>query len=377
MIDVLIAGGGLVGSAVAIQLGRLGISAELFERGRFPKEKPCGEGLMPAGVAALERLGLNGEKGAPFNGVRYHVGGRVAEGRFPKTLGALSLGRGLRRRDLAHTLFELARHTPNVKVHTGAIVEAPLVESGRVVGLIVNGTSRRGRLVIGADGAQSRLRHTLKLDVPSRHKRVGVCTHFRLAPGKPMPQCVDVYMGPGYELYTTPLPRGEIALSALASAEALHGRLDDQFRRWWNAQPHLAERLDGAEQVGGMLAISPVSGRARRRFLPGFVLLGDAAGFTDPITGGGMTQALLAAELLGQYMARNVRPADNWLATFDRERERLLRDYRRVTALVMWLVQNPAFLLTALEVTRLLPRLFSHFLGVTGGTRRLWSVEFA
>lgn len=55
--DVLIAGGGLVGSAVAIHLGRLGISAELFERGRFPKEKPCGEGLMPAGVAALKHWG--------------------------------------------------------------------------------------------------------------------------------------------------------------------------------------------------------------------------------------------------------------------------------------------------------------------------------
>jgi 2-polyprenyl-6-methoxyphenol hydroxylase-like FAD-dependent oxidoreductase len=115
-----------------------------------------------------------------------------------------------------------------------------------------------------------------------------------------------------------------------------------------------------------MLVISPVSGRARRRFLPGFVLLGDAAGFTDPITGGGMTQALLAAELLGQYVARNARPADNWLAKFDRERERLLRDYRRVTAVVIWLAQNPAFLLTALEVTHLLPRLFSHFLGVAG-----------
>jgi 2-polyprenyl-6-methoxyphenol hydroxylase-like FAD-dependent oxidoreductase len=59
--DVLIAEGGLVGSAVAIQLGRIGISAELIGAWRFPMEKPCGEGLMPAGVAALERLGLNGE----------------------------------------------------------------------------------------------------------------------------------------------------------------------------------------------------------------------------------------------------------------------------------------------------------------------------
>ena len=51
MTDILIAGGGLAGSAVAIQLGRMGLSVELFERGDFPKEKPCGEGLMPAGVA--------------------------------------------------------------------------------------------------------------------------------------------------------------------------------------------------------------------------------------------------------------------------------------------------------------------------------------
>lgn len=195
MTDVLIAGGGLVGSAVAIHLGRLGISAELFERGRFPKEKPCGEGLMPAGVAALKRLGLNGEEGAPFNGVRYHVGERTAEGRFPEARGVLSSGRGLRRRDLDHTLFELARRTPNVKVHIGALVEAPLAERGRVVGLIVYGTSQRARLVIGADGSQSRLRHSLKLDVPSRRKRVGVCTHFRLAEGKAMPHSVDVYLG--------------------------------------------------------------------------------------------------------------------------------------------------------------------------------------
>ena len=111
---------------------------------------------------------------------------------------------------------------------------------------------------------------------------------------------VNVYLGPGYELYATPLPNGELALAGLASTEALDGGLEHQFRRWWSAQPHLAERLEGAEQIGEMLAVSPVSGRARQRFLPGFILLGDAAGFTDPITGGGMTQALLAAELLGQ-----------------------------------------------------------------------------
>jgi len=66
MTHVLIAGGGLTGSALAIQVGRLGLSVELFERAHFPREKPCGEGLMPAGVAAIERLGLNARAGAPF-----------------------------------------------------------------------------------------------------------------------------------------------------------------------------------------------------------------------------------------------------------------------------------------------------------------------
>src|SRR5713101_7712048 len=78
MADVLISGGGVAGSTLAILLGRRGLQVGLFERGRFPKEKPCGEGLMPAGVAVLNRLGV-GEAvgGAPFYGVRYHFGKHV------------------------------------------------------------------------------------------------------------------------------------------------------------------------------------------------------------------------------------------------------------------------------------------------------------
>ena len=376
MTHVLIAGGGLAGSALAIQLGRFGLSVELFERARFPREKPCGEGLMPAGVAAIERLGLNPSAGAPFDGVRYHFRERVAEGRFPAIRGLSCLGRGFRRRELDNTLFELATQTPNVKVHTGALVEAPLVKSGRVVGLIVNGTPRHGDLIVGADGARSRLRHALTLDLPARRKRVGICTHFRLPPDRAVPESVDVYLGCGHELYVTPLPDGVLLVAALASTEALNSPLEDQFRRWCSGQQHLAERLEGAERTGDLLAISPVSGRARQRFLPGFVLLGDAAGFSDPITGGGMTQALLSAELLSHYVARHARAAEHWLAEFDREREALLRDYRRLTALLLWLSEHQASLGMALEAMRWLPRLFSHLLGVVGCTRQVWNAAF-
>ena len=54
--DVLIAGGGIAGASLAVLLGRSGLRVEMFDQRRFPSEKPCGEGIMPAGVRALVAL---------------------------------------------------------------------------------------------------------------------------------------------------------------------------------------------------------------------------------------------------------------------------------------------------------------------------------
>ena len=376
MPDVLIAGGGIAGSALAIQLGRCGVCVELFERGRFPKEKPCGEGLMPAGVAALGRLGLASRiTGAPFHGVRYHFGDEAAEGRFPKIAGLPLAGRGHRRRDLDRALFDEAAQTPNVTAHTGARVERPLVEDGRVTGIVVEGQARRAALVVGADGSQSRLRHALGLNAASRRQRLGARAHFRLAPGVPQQEWVDVFLGDGYEMYVTPLPGQELLVAALAEADAADGRIEDAYRRWCLAQPKLAARLEGAEQVSDLLTYAPLSCRARRGWFPGLVLLGDSAGSTDPITGGGMSQALLAAELLASYVADAGAGNSAWLAAFDRERNAMLRDYRRLTSIMLWLALHPRLARRALTVLKLWPALFSHLLGVSGGVRRLWGGE--
>jgi 2-polyprenyl-6-methoxyphenol hydroxylase-like FAD-dependent oxidoreductase len=89
--DVLIAGGGPAGSSLAILLARAGLCVELHDRARFPREKVCGEGLMPAGVAALGRLGVTVE-GRPFRGVRYHCGELSVEGEFPGSAGTPARG---------------------------------------------------------------------------------------------------------------------------------------------------------------------------------------------------------------------------------------------------------------------------------------------
>jgi 2-polyprenyl-6-methoxyphenol hydroxylase-like FAD-dependent oxidoreductase len=373
MLDVAIAGAGIAGSTLAILLGRQGFSVELFERCEFPKEKACGEGLMPGGVAVLQRLGLaDAVGGAPFHGVRYHFGRVVAEGRFPRLAAHLpATGYGQRRRHLDQVLFQAAAATPGVQAHTGKPVSAPLVESGRVVGIVVDGQPQRASLVVAADGSHSPIRHALALDAPTRRKRFGMRAHFRLAPGKDQVAWVDVFVGLGHELYVTPLPHREFLVAALADAQPRGESPERLFHQWSLAQPELAARLEGAEQVSDLLGASPLERRARAGVAPGLVLLGDAAGATDPITGGGMAQALMTAELLARYIS-SARAADElshpaWLWKFERDRRAMLRDYRAVTRMTLWLADHRRLAHGAVLSLRLWPALFSHLLGICGG----------
>jgi 2-polyprenyl-6-methoxyphenol hydroxylase-like FAD-dependent oxidoreductase len=373
MVDVVISGGGIAGSSIAILLGRQGLTVELFEHGQFPKEKPCGEGLMPGGVAVLDRLGLSDAVGgAPFYGVRYHFGDRTAEGRFPNIPGFPASGFGQRRKHLDHVLFQAAASTPGVTVHCGVQVDGPLIENERVVGLLVEGEPRRAKLVVAADGLHSRIRRQLGLEMPVSRKRLGARAHFLLAPGQEQPPWVDVFVRAGHELYVTPLPQREILVAALADGSALGDTIDRAFAGWVKSEPELAARLQGAEQVTSLLCTSPLSGRARAGFARGVVLLGDAAGFLDPITGGGMTQALMTAELLAGYMRRGFDTIDDCIGAFDRDRRSMLRDYQRLTRMVLWLADHFHWTEQFISVLRLSPALLSHLIGVSAGMSPLF-----
>jgi menaquinone-9 beta-reductase len=376
MSDVLIIGGGIAGSTLAILLGRRGFTVELFEKGRFPKEKPCGEGLMPAGVAVLERAGLaEVVGGVPFYGVRYYTKKFIAEGSFPRVHGMPTAGRGQRRKHLDEVLFRTATATQGVTTYTSTRVDELLREHGRVVGVVADGEPRRAELVVAADGVHSRTRHLLGFDTPLQRKRFAVRTHFRLACGQKQPPWVDVFLASGYELYVTPLPDGEVLVAGLADAGVLAQPLANTFSRWWKAQPLLAARLEGATQVSSLDCIAPLAGKAKCGVAPGIVLLGDAAGFLDPITGGGMAHALVTAELLAERMLPGTNGRDDWIWDFERERRALLRDYRLLTQALLWLVSHPIFGDGVLSLLSLSPSLLSHFVGVAGGVRRLSSLS--
>jgi menaquinone-9 beta-reductase len=366
--DVLIAGAGPAGASLAIMLGRAGLTVELYDARRFPREKPCGEGVMPSGVAVLGRLGLlEAVGGRSVAGVRYHGFGLTAESLFPDVEGAPATMLAQRRLRLDDALVRAARATPGVRVFEDAQVEGAVIEGGRAVGLRVGGERRAGGLVVGADGLASRVRRSLGLDGPARRERVGLRAHYRLAAGKTPPDRLEIFVARGHELYVAPLPDGEVLVAALSGGPALGGRPRAALARWIGETPLLAELLDGAVPLTDVAGRTPVAGRARAGFAPGAVLLGDAARATDPLTAGGLAHALVTAELLASVVPRALAEGDVWLRRFDRDRRRLLRAPALLTGALLALVRRPPLARATLRLMRAWPRAMRRLLRVAAG----------
>jgi 2-polyprenyl-6-methoxyphenol hydroxylase-like FAD-dependent oxidoreductase len=241
------------------------------------------------------------------------------------------------------------------------------------VGLRIGEREYRAPLTIAADGPASAIRARLGLCGPRRAGRLGIVTHFRLAGRVEAPPWVEVFVGPGHEFYVTPLPEQRLLVACLMPT-AKAGGLSAATRLFYEqlrAHPSLSERLQGATQLTPFQARAPLAVRASRGWHPGALLLGDAAEAFDPITGGGIAQALVCSEALAPFAIGAIEDGDVWLERFDRERSRRLRDHRWLTAFVLAMADKPWLAGPLLRFLAGHPRLFSHLVGVGGGTRPL------
>ncbi len=285
--DLLVVGGGPAGLAVAIAARREGLTATVLDRSRPPIDKPCGEGLMPAGVRCLERLGvrLPAAAGRPFTGIRYRDGDQVAEAGFPSRPGL-----GVRRLVLHAALARRAEEA-GVDLRWGEVARGL---TGNVVE--TDGGALRGRWIVGADGLRSRMRRWARLErPPPRPYRFGVRRHFRV---RPWTDKVEVWWADRVEAYVTPVAADEVGVAMLWSGEKAD--FDLLLARF----PRLAERLDCAEATSRDQGAGPLHRRPRRVWRGRVLLAGDAAGYVDAITGEGLDLAFHQAFALVEAVRR-------------------------------------------------------------------------
>jgi flavin-dependent dehydrogenase len=308
VIDVLVVGGGPAGLATAIRCAQAGLEVTVAEPRTAPIDKACGEGLMPAAVAGLEAIGVR-PPGRPFRGIRYTDGRHQADGLFRS-----GPGLGVRRTALHAALAERA-------AGLGIDVLPARVTGFAAAGDRVSAAGLQARYLVAADGLHSVIRRACALEpAPARHVRYGLRRHYRVAPWSPM---VEVHWSADAEAYVTPVAQDLVGVAIL-------GRGAGDFDTRLAAFPALRDRLEGAPAAGRVRGAGPlrqdVAGRVRGRVL----LVGDASGYLDALTGEGISVALAQAAALARCL-RAGRPAD-----YERAWRRVSRKSRLLTAGLLW-----------------------------------------
>jgi flavin-dependent dehydrogenase len=328
--DVLVVGAGPAGLAVALGAARAGLDVAVCERRPGPIDKACGEGLMPGAVRALAALGVD-PPGHDIRGIAYLRDQARALADFTN-----GPGRGVRRIALQQAL-RAAVDAAGIPVLHRRIAEVRQYDDH------VCADDLAARYLVAADGLHSPIRQSIGLAAPSAvQPRWGQRRHYAMAPWS---DYVEVTWAANSEAYVTPVSADTVGVAVLTSDR---GSYEQQLA----AFPELAARVAAAQPASGVRGAGPLRQRVRGRAAGRVLLVGDAAGYVDALTGEGIAVSLAAAsELVACLVAdRPDRYDQAWL--------RVSRRSRLITSSLLWARRRPVLARSIVPVATRLPGVF-------------------
>lgn len=357
MADIAIVGAGPAGLACAIALAERGESVVVFEPRALPIDKPCGEGIMPEGVAHLKELGafsyINRRDSSFFNGVCFiNEKGQRAQSYFRNAYGL-----GCRRVALSAALLRRCQEFSSIQIVSEKIIA--IKRAKKCITLVRAGACDDMRVLIGADGLRSRIRQWAFLDGGEAPiNRYGLRKHFAK---KPWSNQVEVYFARGIEAYITPCGIKQTNVTFLWSKDLLRHRSEDvSFASLLEHFPDLKVRLQRSVATSEQRATGPLYRRCTDVISDALALIGDASGYFDAITGEGISIALAQATALAHVIAQapKILLTRRHLAPYARAHRSITRAYYRNTALLLWCARRPTLMSTLIALGHAQPRAF-------------------
>ena len=370
---MVVVGAGPSGATTALLLARRGHHVVLVDRARFPRDKACGEGVMPPGVAVLRRMGLYERvlaTGAhPLDGVTYQQRGGDQQVHVPFPAppgGGPAAGLGVRRTSFDAALVDAVRQERTSTVREAERVTGLLRDpSDAVIGVTTATGEIRARIVIAADGLHSQIRSWAGLTVPSRARvRYGLAGHWRVDTRDR--DAVTVTLAGGHEWYEAPVGPDLLLVSILTS----RSRPAMTARSYGHVARRSIPGIRDADLVSGPLGAAHFHQRVSAVADGRVFLVGDASGYDDPTTGDGIAIGMLLGECLaghtGEFLSGRI--ARETAATrYAADHADLVRDRRRLTRLALFLARSPALSRRAIVRATGDPRALSKLVGINCG----------
>ena len=347
--DVIVVGASIAGCTAATFLARDGLRVALVEAHRDENmyKRLCTHFIQSSATPTIQRLGVDKELDAA-GAVHAHGDLWTMYGwtREPESVpGCPPHGYGVRRATLDPMLRRMAAAEPNVDLMLGAkVVDLVLDADGRVGGVDVRTADGRqelrGRLVVGADGKNSKVAELA--DLPARevpNNRFGYFAHYRNVGLNDWSRSKLWMLENGDIVYVFPNDDGIALLATMPSKARL-----EEFRNGDTEKALLAQYdglseapdLSKAERVTDVIGQVDYPSLLRPNLTaPGVALIGDAAMVADPLFGLGCGWAFQSAEWLSQEISPVLRAGgdvDRATARYAKKHARMLRPHFKLTS---------------------------------------------
>jgi flavin-dependent dehydrogenase len=364
--DVAVIGGGPAGSTVAAWLARKGYAVVALEKERHPRFH-IGESLLPMNLPVFERLGVLDKVRA----LGVHKAGADFEADNPRGYNTYAFSEVVGnspphafqvwRQDFDKMLFEHAREA-GADMREGHEVLQVEQAGPRDIRLDVRGDDGHAlrvhaRYLVDASGRDAFLAGRRKLKRKNtRHQSAAIFGHFRGASRREGDDAgnISIYSFAHGWMWMIPLPGGVMSVGAVCRPEYLKqrkGRTLAFLLETVQQVPAMWQRLEQAELIDDAIRVTGnYSYDATRMGGPGWLLVGDAFAFLDPVFSSGVYLAMSGAEQAADLVDLALREPRHEMARLRALEKRQRRGMRRFSFFIhrfngpamQWLFRHPS-----------------------------------